>query len=284
MQFDLLILITLPQNLRLLELFCILYTKLLVLNRLANDRKAASQIVDLNFLPRMNKPLATTSLVNLTTAADLVERSYDAILDAICNGEILAGEKITQEWLAQSLGVSRQPILQALRLLEKDGLIRNTPNKKGVEVIPFDAAFVSHLYTVRSSLDALAAKSAAALPRPDLLEAGIALLRAGKSAIHAGDLQAIVRADIAFHRFIYQASGNRQLVQTGDSQWHQTRRVMTSYLKTPSSYRGIWIEHQAILDAIIKGDARLASKLSKHHALESIDFLFRLDNQTIKES
>ena len=77
-------------------------------------------------------PLA---LSPLDAPLDLVQRSYDAVLDAICNGEIAAGEKITQEWLAQSLGVSRQPILQALRMLEKDGLIRSTPNKKGVEIV-----------------------------------------------------------------------------------------------------------------------------------------------------
>ena len=230
------------------------------------------------------RPTTTfTALGTLSAQADLVQRSYEAILNAICNGEILAGEKVTQEWLAQSLGVSRQPILQALRLLEKDGLIRNTPNKKGVEVVPLDAAFVSHLYTVRSCLDALAAKSAAALPRPDLREAGIALLRAGKNAIQNGDLQAIVHADIAFHRFIYESSGNRLLVQTGSLHWHQTRRVMTSYLKVSGSYRSIWIEHQSILDAIVKGDARSASKLSKDHALNSIDFLFRLDNQFTKD-
>ena len=228
--------------------------------------------------------MTATSLATLSAQADLVQRSYDAILDAICNGEILAGEKVTQEWLAQSLGVSRQPILQAIRLLERDGLLRNTPNKKGVEVVPLDATFVSHLYTIRSSLDTLAATSAAALPRPDLREAGIALLRTGKTAIQHGDLQAIVLADLAFHRFIYEASGNRLLVQTGSLHWHQTRRVMSGYLKVSSAYRTVWVEHQAILDAIIKGDARLASKLSKHHALNAIDFLFRLDNQFTKES
>ena len=232
----------------------------------------------------VSSTVIASALGTLNAPSDLVQRSYDAILDAICNGEILAGEKVTQEWLAQSLGVSRQPILQALRLLEKDGLVQSTPNKKGVEIVALDAPFVSHLYTVRSCLDALAAKSAAALPRPDLREAGIALLRAGKTAIQTGDLPAIVRADIAFHRFIYEASGNRVLVQTGSTHWQQTRRVMSRYLKTPGSYRGVWIEHQAILDAIVKGDARAAAKLAKDHALNAVDFLFRLDNQLNKDS
>ena len=224
------------------------------------------------------------ALSPLRAPVDLVQRSYDAVLDAICNGEIAVGEKVTQEWLAQSLGVSRQPVLQALRMLEKDGLIRSTPNKKGVEIVPLTAQFVSHLYTVRSCLDALAAKCAASLPRPDLLGPGIALLRAGKAAIESGDLNAIVQADIAFHRFIYSASGNGLLEQTGILHWHQTRRVMSSYLKASGSYRGVWIEHQTILDAIVKGDARLAAKLSKDHALDSIAFLFSLDHPLDEET
>ena len=264
---------TLSEDSYILEFLCILYTELLIFTTLtANFDLPKFNLVPMN-PTKSSLTVSTTSLNILGAQADLVQRSYDAILDAICNGEILAGEKVTQEWLAQSLGVSRQPILQAIRLLERDGLIRSSPNKKGVEVVPLDATFVSHLYTIRSCLDALAATSAAAFPRPDLRETGIALLRTGKTAIQNGDLQAIVLADIAFHRFIYEASGNRLLVQAGSLHWHQTRRVMLGYLKVSSAYRTIWIEHQAILDAILKGDARSASKLSKHHALDSIDFL-----------
>ncbi len=213
-------------------------------------------------------------LIPLLNNPDLVSRVYDAVLEAICSGEIAAGDRVTQEAIAAMLAVSRQPVLQALRMLEKDGLIRSTPNKKGMELVPLDAQFVSHLYSVRSTLDALASKTTASIPRPDLRDAGYQLLKRGRIAAQDGNLNQLVLADLAFHQFIYQASGNSFLQQSSTLHWHHTRRVMSHYLRMPTSFRSVWNEHQAILDAIIKGESREAEKLSRQHALNSIDFLF----------
>lgn len=210
----------------------------------------------------------------LDTPADLVSRVYDSLMEAICKGEIRGDEKVTQEAVAHSLNVSRQPVLQAFKLLEKDGILRATANKKGMEIVALDAHFVSHLYSVRATLDALAAKTAAAIPRPDLRDAGITILKRGKSAAQNGDLIDLVEADLSFHQFIYQSSGNPVLIQTSQLHWHQTRRVMSTYLRKPGSCRAVWSEHQAIFDAIVSGDHREAERRSRHHALNSIEFLF----------
>jgi DNA-binding GntR family transcriptional regulator len=223
------------------------------------------------------------SLIPLSSNIDLVQRVYDAILDAICSGEIGQDERLTQEALASRLGVSRQPVLQAVRLLEKDGLIRGLPNKKGIEIVALNATSVSQLYMVRSVLDALAAKSAAAVPRPDIRDAGFALLKTGRIAAQDGDIKALVFADLAFHQFIYTACGNPILYQTAQLHWQQTRRVMSSYLRSANAFRGVWNEHQAILDAIVKGESRLAERLSRQHALDSVDFLFKNHLDLVEE-
>jgi DNA-binding GntR family transcriptional regulator len=215
------------------------------------------------------------SLVPLSSNLDLVARVYDAILDAICSGEIGPDERLTQEALASRLGVSRQPVLQAIKLLEKDRLIDSLPNKKGFSASALTATSVSQLYLVRAVLDALAAKSAASVPRPDLLDAGITLLKQGRTAAQDGDLKALVLADLDFHQFVYAATGNPILIQTGQLHWRQTRRVMSTYLRNPAAFRSVWNEHQAILDAIVKGQARLAERLSRQHALGSVEFLFK---------
>ena len=64
-----------------------------------------------------------TDITPLNAAPDLAEQAYRAIIDAICDGRYVAGQRITQEALAESLAVSRQPILQALLLLKRDGLV-----------------------------------------------------------------------------------------------------------------------------------------------------------------
>lgn len=214
-------------------------------------------------------------LTPLSSSADLVDRVYEALLEAICSGRWAAGERLTQEAAAERLGVSRQPVLQAFRVLQRQGLIVDTPNKKGVRIAPLDADFLTQLYSVRGALDGLAAQSAASMPRPELRAPGQALLRAGRAAVRSGDVAALVDADLAFHRFIYDASGNPLLAQTATVNWHHTRRAMAAYLRLPASLRQVWDEHEHMLDAIVAGDAAQAEQLSRDHASTAVASLTR---------
>jgi DNA-binding GntR family transcriptional regulator len=217
---------------------------------------------------------SSAQLVPINNSPDLVHQVHAALVNAICNGDLAAGAKVTQEAVAAQLAVSRQPVLQAFRILQSEGLLVDTPNKKGMLVAPLDANFVSNLYSIRAALDGLAARSAASFSRIDLRSEGIELMRAGRTAAQHGDLRALVECDVRFHQFIYDASGNPLLAQTMQTHWHHTRRVMSTYLRMPATFRGVWSEHQAILDALVAGNARLAEKLSREHALSSIDFIF----------
>ena len=212
----------------------------------------------------------------LDASPALAERTYRALLDAIVGGELAPGERHTQEALAERLGVSRQPVLQALLLLRSQGLVKDEPNRRGVEVAPLTAAFVQHLYAVRGALDALAARSAAHRPRPELREPGLALVRAGRAAAAAADSRALVGADVAFHRFLYEAAHNPVLAETAEVHWHHTRRAMAAYLRQPVSVRTVWNEHLAILNAVVRGDARLAERLAREHCDASAQTMLRL--------
>lgn len=213
-------------------------------------------------------------LPQLHSTPDLVERVYDALLNGICTGDLAPGERFTQEQLAERLGVSRQPVLQALLLLRQQGLMVDTENRRGIRVAPLEPQFAAGLYEVRASLDALAARLAASRPRTDLKAQGNELIRRGKNASSEGDLSALVSLDVEFHQFLYAASDNPVLADTANLNWHHTRRVMAAYLRQPVSLRQVWAEHQAILNAVIKGDARQAEKLSRSHAEQSVRLLF----------
>lgn len=225
------------------------------------------------------------ALKTLESAPDLSQRCYEALVDAISGGEMVPGLKYTQEGLAASLGVSRQPILQALQTLKRQGLVIETDNRRGVQVVPLDAAFVQNLYQVRAALDGAAARAAAALPRPDLKEPGLRLIRDGRAASARRDVQALVQADMDFHGFLYEASRNPLLIQTAAIHLHHTRRLMTTYLQQGVSLRNVWAEHQAILAAVVKGDARLAERLARDHAENAerliLRLLFRQDERIV---
>jgi len=106
----------------------------------------------------------TAHLVKLQPAPDLVDQVYRALLDAISSGSLAPGDRLTQEDIAERLAVSRQPVLQALRLLKRDGLVQDAPGR-GLLVTPLDPAWIAQIYEVRGALDALAARLAAGPPR-----------------------------------------------------------------------------------------------------------------------
>ena len=91
----------------------------------------------------------------------LVDQVYEAILSDISAGKFTRDARLIQEELAASLGVSRQPVQQALLLLRNHGILRDAPGR-GLMVAPLDPEFVRNLYEVRGVLDGLASGKAAA--------------------------------------------------------------------------------------------------------------------------
>ncbi len=200
-------------------------------------------------------------LIKLDATPDLVERVHGALVDAICDGSLEPGARVTQETIAAQLEVSRQPVLQALRLLKRDGLVVDAPGR-GVVVAPLDAEWIAHVYQVRTALDTLAAHLAAlrrAVIDPRLIDAG-------RRAARGRDIKAMVEADIAFHRAVYAASGNPLIGISAALHWVHLRRVMGAVLRSSREREAIWDEHAAIVDAIAMGDAREAIRHIRSHA------------------
>jgi DNA-binding GntR family transcriptional regulator len=201
------------------------------------------------------------SLAKIPSRTDYVDEVYRALLDAISDGTLAPGTRITQEDLAERLNVSRSPVLQALRMLKKDGLVEDAPGR-GLLVTRLEPLRIDQLYRVRGSLDALAAQLAA----ERRAEIPAALISAGREATAGGDVHAMIEADSAFHRAIYAASGNPYIVDMALLHWIHLRRVMGAVLLHGKGRAGIWDEHEAICAAIRAGDGALAAKLSEGHA------------------
>ena len=205
-------------------------------------------------------------LQQLDTAPDLVDRAYRALLDAISDGQLAPGQRLTQEELAEQLSVSRQPVLQALRLLKAERFVLDAPGR-GLQVAPLDAQWIREVYEVRSALDAQAARLAArrgGRPRgtpvidPRLLETG-------RKASRGRSVYALIEADLAFHSAIYMAADNPLLTQTAHQHWRHIRRAMGAVLKSSLRRETIWDEHEAIAVAIDHGDGEKAARLMLGH-------------------
>ena len=199
-------------------------------------------------------------LRRLQPHTNLVDEVYRAIADAISDGSLAPGIRVTQEHLAEQLSVSRSPVLQAIRLLKKDELLTDAPGR-GVIVTPLDHVWLGNLYQIRGTLDSLAS-SLAAQRQVQLNEQ---LLSDGREASNGGDVRAMIEADIAFHAAIYDASCNPLIADTARAHWVHLRRVMGAMLQSPRQRRRVWDEHEAIADAIARGDVPQAMNLSEQH-------------------
>ena len=214
-------------------------------------------------------------LVKLEAAPDLVEQVYRALLDAISDGSLAPGERITQEDIAERLAVSRQPVLQALRLLKKDGFVLDAPGR-GVQVAPLDADWTSKVYQVRGALDALATRLAAGLG----YQMDPKLIEQGRKAARGKNIQAMIDADLAFHNALYTASQNPLIAQSAHLHWRHLRRVMGAVLQSSRQRETVWDEHEAIAQAIAAGDAQRAVSLIDHHSQQaSMNLTERLTEQ-----
>ena len=196
------------------------------------------------------------------------ETVYQAIRDAICDGVLQPDARIVQDELAQRLGVSRQPVHQALQQLRKEGFLTEA-GRRGLVVAPLDMDFARQVYELRAALDGPAAVAAARHATAADKLAGEAIIRAGRTAVADGDLAAMASADYAFHDFIYALGGNTLIAQTARNNWHHVRRSIMLLAKGPTKLGPFWDEHEAILGAVVDGDAAAAGELARQHAFAS---------------
>jgi DNA-binding GntR family transcriptional regulator len=202
----------------------------------------------------------------VTHGPALADQAYNIILEAIIGGQAALEEKLSsQEKIAQSLNVSRQPVLQAIGLLKAQGFLCNA-GRRGLMVAPLDPGFVEDLYEFRSAVDRLAAGKAAQRCTPEHAAEGRLILRQGKAARKSGSLIELSLADMAFHQWVYAVAGNRTVTETMNHYWNHTRRAMCAVLSMHDKWpERVWSEHAAIHAAIKDRNSKLAERLAHVH-------------------
>ena len=208
----------------------------------------------------------------LSSSPSLVEQVRDAVLAEITSGRIPPGTRVVQEPLAQALGVSRQPVQQALLLLRDQGVLREAAGR-GLEVAPLDADAVQHMYDLRGAIETMAARRAAERSAERAARLGPALIEAGRKAVVQGSVAKMVAADRRFHEFVYELAGNPLVGTAMAVHWTYTERVMSEVLQRDEAPHNVWDQHAAILEAIAAGDPDRAEALSREHADKAAAFM-----------
>ena len=194
----------------------------------------------------------------------LVEQVYEAILSGISAGKYAADARLIQEEVAEALGVSRQPVQQALLLLRNEGILISAPGR-GLMIAPLSADKARDLYEIREVLDKLACMKAAERGSARARAEGQAYINRGWQAVERNAIPELVKADIDFHHFIYELSGNPMIAETSSPHWAYLRCVMGAVLMSGGTPASIWQQHEAIMRAVKDGDAALAGQLAGEH-------------------
>lgn len=201
---------------------------------------------------------------SLQPAPTIVEQVYRTILDAICDGRLAPGERLTQESVAEKLAVSRQPVGQALLLLKQQKFVSEA-GRRGLMVAPLDRDFMRSIYELRLGIEPLAATLAARNATPADIARGEAMVGAGREAVRRNSVGELIAADMQFHMYLYELSGNRLFVDLMAELWNHLRRAMREVLQHRDYRKAIWAEHEQILRAIAKRDGDAAAALVRAH-------------------
>lgn len=208
----------------------------------------------------------------LPAAPNLVHQVRDAILAEIASGHLAPGERIIQEQVARSLGVSRQPVQQALLLLRNLGALQEAPGR-GLVVTPLDPQQVQHRYEMRAVIEGLACRRAAETNADKAARQGPALIEAGRKAVASASVSRMVAADMRFHEFLYALSGNPLIAPAMAAHWAHTQRAMGEVLTRDEKPRDIWDQHEQILQAVMAGDGERAEALARRHITQAAGFM-----------
>jgi DNA-binding GntR family transcriptional regulator len=207
--------------------------------------------------------MAAAMIRPLQRPVPLRQSVYDALIDLIVGGELPPGQHMVETDLARQLGVSRQPIREALHRMEAEGWVDLRPSQGAFVHVPTDQE-VDELLDVRALLEAETARLAAAHAASAAQLARLReICREGQAAAEGGDFGAAVTANNVFHAEIAAIGGNAVLAELADI---VGRRVQWYYrMVAPTRGHGSWAEHAEMIDAIEAGDPERAQALARKH-------------------
>ncbi|MFF4833690.1 GntR family transcriptional regulator [Streptomyces sp. NPDC001315] len=192
----------------------------------------------------------------------LRDRVYEALLELITTRALQPGQHLVESELAGHLGVSRQPVREALQRLNTEGWVDLRPAQGAFVHEPTEEE-ADQLLTVRTLLEAEAARLAAANANSDGIAALDELLAQGLTAVAADDVDAAVTLNAHFHAKIMELAGNAVLAELAA----QVDRRVRWYYTPVARQRGAqsWIEHRDLIAAIADRNEQEATELMREH-------------------
>jgi DNA-binding GntR family transcriptional regulator len=204
---------------------------------------------------------------------NLDQKAYEIVKSMITERQILPGEKIPQEKLAHELGISRTPLVSALKFLEHEKLVESKP-RRGYFVRLFSKQEMISIFELREVLEGLAAKRTATNITEKEIEILNGFFKPFRESTNITDFRAYAREDRRFHNFITEI-GSKEFLKS----ILQTYNVITAsyqYLSSEGLVRPpneTIEEHLAVIKAIGDRDPDSAEEMMRRHLNRTIALL-----------
>lgn len=198
------------------------------------------------------------------THESILGKVMEALHRAIWSGQLAPGTRLVERELADTLGVSRAPLREALRLLERDGLVEMAP-RRGVWVRVLSPVDVRELYELRAALEGLAVELVVERATDAQLDELHQLLdRTAVSAATGAEPQQPIESDWDFHRQLVRLAGSRRLMSAWESIGGEIRLALVR--STPELFSTDYIDktHGALLRALRARDGEAAREAVVH--------------------
>lgn len=210
----------------------------------------------------MIQPLTRNGPPLVERPAPLREAVYDALVEMIITAELQPGQHLVENDLAAQLGVSRQPVREALQRMQTEGWVDLRPALGAFVHEPTEDE-ADQLLAARTLLEAESARLAAEYATPEQIEHLWELHGSGEAALAADDQERLVTANALLHSHIVTMSRNKVLADLIGS---VDRRVRWYYLPIARSRgKAAWDEHAELIEAIADGNGDRSGDLMRRH-------------------
>ena len=192
------------------------------------------------------------------------EIAYETLKHAIITGQIPAGSRIVETEYADKLHISRTPLREALRKLERDGLVEYIL-RRGVVVRAFTIADVEEIYTIRNALEMITLPAIVENATPEDIRSMREKLRQMDVFIARNDIDGLSPLARSFHDQLTSISGLNRILRVIQSQDEYIRRFSAMSIARETRRKSAHEEHYKLVDYLEQKDLENFSQLMKKH-------------------
>ncbi len=205
----------------------------------------------------------------LKAAQTLGERVYEVLEESIVDGVIAPGSHLREDEVAKQLGVSRNPVREAIQRLVHEGFVEHRAGKKGAFVHAPSDREVQEVFHARSLLESDCARLAAASISDADLDRLQALLGQGDEAIAAQDAKQLLELNDRFHNIVLEAADNSVVARMLGVLQRRIRWYF--YQVVVSRAAGSWNQHRQIYEALRDHDGDRAAACMMAHVTQTAE-------------